>query len=187
MSLLLTITATLFISCLDSQSDTECGGWCDNIPESSSCSGCENTANCHPIPNSECERGNWSKSYDLEEDVWYPSRSTHYGGTSGGACGYGNVPNCYSGSNSTLKEGCDGVPADILNSPYAGNYAAPQGDYYAQNIINSMGDYYLSCGSCFEIYCADPKCQGYNKSIVLNLCDACPWYVRTTIFLNQSC
>eukprot|EP01084_Bolivina_argentea_P136486 240366_1 len=37
-----------------------------------------------------------------------------------------------------------------------------------------MGDYYLSCGSCFEIYCADPKCNGYNKSLVLNLCDACP-------------
>ena len=177
MALCLTLITTLLYS-TNSQSDTECGGWCKNIDESSSCSGCEGTSNCVPIPESECQRGNWSKSYDLELDEWYPSRSTHYGGTSGGACGYGNVPNCYSGSNSSSPgEGCDGVPSDIMNSAYAGNYAAPQGDYYAQNIQNIMGDYYLSCGSCFEIYCADPKCQGYNKSIVLNLCDACPWYV----------
>ena len=31
----------------------------------------------------------------LIDGDWIVSRSTHYGGTSGGACGYGNIPNCY--------------------------------------------------------------------------------------------
>ena len=110
-----------------------CASWCKSVPESSSCGdGCPE-GDCVVIPDSICGPGNWSWANDDIEGDWVVSRSTHYGGTSGGACAYGNIPNCY-GDN------CKGVvPDDITSSPMAGNYAAPQGiisyNIYTNKII----------------------------------------------------
>eukprot|EP00486_Rosalina_sp_Unknown_P008933 CAMPEP_0201589316 /NCGR_PEP_ID=MMETSP0190_2-20130828/165199_1 /ASSEMBLY_ACC=CAM_ASM_000263 /TAXON_ID=37353 /ORGANISM="Rosalina sp." /LENGTH=127 /DNA_ID=CAMNT_0048043209 /DNA_START=31 /DNA_END=415 /DNA_ORIENTATION=+ len=79
------------------------------------------------IPDFVCEMGHWPDANSLVNGDWMVSRSTHYGSTAGGACGYENVPNCWSPGGS-----CGTVPTAIQTSPYAGLYAAPQGDYYTQ-------------------------------------------------------
>ena len=89
---------------------------CTNVAESSSCAGCENTPECILIPESECQPGYWPNEDNIIDGDWIVSRSTHYGGTSGGACGYGNIPNCYvlNGTidpNRNIKDNeCSGVP-----------------------------------------------------------------------------
>jgi len=124
-----------------------------------------------PIPESECLAGTWP---DADKDInggWLPSRSTHYGGTSGGACGFGNTPNCWNPGNP-----CPGVPDVIANSPYAGLYTAPQGNYYAQ--LGKFPDDYLSCGECMEIRCVDTQCT-YRDPITVQIADACPCFCNT--------
>jgi len=113
------------------------------------------------IPDYVCENGYWPNADSEIDGDWIVSRSTHYGSTAGGACGYDNVPNCYYPGAS-----CD-IPMEIQTTPYAGQYAAPQGDYYTQ-----LGDY-VSCGECFQIKCVDPTCT-YNEPIYINLADSCP-------------
>eukprot|EP00727_Mastigamoeba_balamuthi_P013006 m51a1_g8328 hypothetical protein (426) ;mRNA; f:159329-160754 len=112
---------------------------------------------------SACLAGSWQcADSEIDGDFW-PSRSTHYGRTEAGACGFSIAPNCRSASDT----GCQDVPADILADPAAGKYAAPQGDYYAQT------GRYLSCGECFEVRCADAQCQT-QEPVLLRIADSCP-------------
>eukprot|EP01084_Bolivina_argentea_P309999 536284_1 len=155
-----------------------CASWCKTVPDSSSCGNACSEEDCVIIPDSICGPGNWSWANNDINGDWVVSRSTHYGGTSGGACAYGNIPNCY-GDN------CQGtVPDQITHSAMAGNYAAPQGDFFAQaaylNGTAAQFDY-LSCGSCFEVKCKgiDANCaDGVDGPITLFLADTCPCYVN---------
>lgn len=47
-----------------------------------------------PFPQAACEPGDFPESdYMIAEGEWLPMRSTHYGGTDAGACGYYRYPN----------------------------------------------------------------------------------------------
>ena len=70
-------------------------------------------------------------------------RSTHFGLTSGGACGFGLYGLCTSAPDSwiqsdvgaTCEAFCTSYPSlcqDPTNSTLRGNFAAPNGDYYTQ-------------------------------------------------------
>jgi len=143
---------------------TCCAWYCKGQDNSEDCSGCGGMggSSCVRIDNEYCKAGDW-KSANL--GAWFPSRSTHYGFTSAGACGFGLAPNCYLGSSQFPD--CASVPEALKTNVMAGMYAAPQGDYYSQV------DDYLSCGECFEIACRDKSCIA-NQSIVVQLADSCP-------------
>eukprot|EP00727_Mastigamoeba_balamuthi_P009840 m51a1_g5479 hypothetical protein (744) ;mRNA; r:297564-300698 len=120
-----------------------------------------------PFPFSICEPGKWPCADVEMGGEWWPSRSTHYGSTSGGACGMDDFPNCLSNSS------CDGAPSVLFDNVYAGKYCAPQGDYFAQT------GQYLSCGECFEVRCVDPKWCHSTEPVFLRVADACPCYCNT--------
>ena len=120
------------------------------------------------------------------------SRSTHFGLTHGGACGFGLYQLCgsdydYTGELTTLCDAfCKAYPTlceDPVGRTYRGNYAAPQGNYYSQ-FWESLGgdkDNYLSCGECFEMYKTKKDGsdyelgeEGYQPPILLSLIDSCP-------------
>lgn len=131
---------------------------------------------------------------------WHYSRSTHFGLTSGGACGFGLYGLCTKGSTtaswtdpmlgSTCDAFCTAYPLlcrDPSNVTLRGNFAAPNGDYYTQFWPSlSAGapgdpDNYLSCGECFELirtkadgtdYAVGE--DGYTDPIVLEIVDSCP-------------
>jgi hypothetical protein len=75
----------------------------------------------------------------------HTQRSTHFGLTSGGACGFGLYGLCTKGSvtaswtdpmlGSTCDAFCTAYPLlcqDPSNVTLRGNFAAPNGDYYTQ-------------------------------------------------------
>lgn len=127
---------------------------------------------------------------------WHFSRSTHFGLTSGGACGFGLYGLCTKGSTTaswtdpmlgtTCNAFCTAYPTlckDPSDLTLRGNFAAPNGDYYTQFWPQLPGslDNYLSCGECFEL--SQTKADGtdyavgeagYTPPIYLEIVDSCP-------------
>ncbi|KAJ3133056.1 hypothetical protein HK100_004710 [Physocladia obscura] len=196
-----------------SPSSNPCGAWeltsdnvcvpryCSNNNESTDCSGCggDNSTLCvSPISET-------AKSGDIynvtitvvEEGWWHYSRSTHYGNTPAGACGFGLYGLCSSAVNLTaanLEDTCGPFCAaypDLCKDPSGttlrGNYAAPNGNYYTQfksylgdNAGNDL-DNYLSCGECFELILTKADGTdyaigetGYTPPITFEISDSCP-------------
>ncbi|KAF2690313.1 hypothetical protein K458DRAFT_474563 [Lentithecium fluviatile CBS 122367] len=164
--------------------------------KSESCSG--NGANCVTPPAAMCKSGTmYPEVHSIGKDeAWHYSRSTHFGLTSGGACGYGLYGLCTKGSKtsswtdawlgSTCDAFCKAYPAlcqDPASTTLRGNFAAPNGDYYTQFWPSLRGDRdnYLSCGECFEVVRTKPDGSdyavseaGYSDPIVLEIVDSCP-------------
>jgi hypothetical protein len=138
--------------------------------------------------------GAWPEVRAIAEDAPYQySRSTHFGLTSGGACGFGLYGLCTTRFNFTdpklaaeCEAFCKAYPAlcaDPEGSTLRGNFAAPQGNYYTQFWPSLPGerDNYLSCGECFELIRTKkdgsdyrPGEAGYSPPIVLQIIDSCP-------------
>lgn len=129
-------------------------------------------------------------------ETWHYSRSTHFGLTSGGACGFGLYGLCTKGSvtaswtdpmlGSTCDAFCTAYPLlckDPTGTTLRGNFAAPNGDYYSQFWSSLPGalDNYLSCGECIELIQTKPDGTdyavgeaGYTDPITLEIVDSCP-------------
>ncbi|EPS27159.1 putative swollenin [Penicillium oxalicum 114-2] len=191
---------------------SSCGAWTlvDNVccPEyclsnnksescTSSCSG-----GCGTPPSSMCKSGTmWGEQLEVGTDEdWHYSRSTHFGLTSGGACGFGLYGLCTKGSKtaswtdpmlgSTCDAFCTAYPLlckDPSDVTLRGNFAAPNGDYYTQfwpSLIGALPgspDNYLSCGECFELIRTRADGteyqvgdSGYTDPIYLEVVDSCP-------------
>ncbi|GFF79268.1 hypothetical protein IFM60648_05430 [Aspergillus lentulus] len=145
----------------------------------------------------ETTTGGEQRTVTSNED-WHYSRSTHFGLTSGGACGFGLYGLCTKNSvtaswtdpmlGSTCDAFCTAYPLlckDPANVTLRGNFAAPNGDYYTQFwpslAASGNPDNYLSCGECFELirtkadgtdYAVGES--GYTDPIVLEVVDSCP-------------
>ncbi|KAH8673502.1 swollenin like protein [Xylariales sp. PMI_506] len=176
-----------------------CPLYCSNQNESSSCdSTC--TGTCVTPPSEDCKSGDIytaveSTKVSTNED-WHFSRSTHFGLTSGGACGFGLYGLCTQGSvtaswtdpmlGDTCTAFCAAYPLlcqDPTNTTWRGNFAAPNGNYYTQFWPDLEGDLdnYLSCGECMEVIRTYPNGSdylpsdpGYTPPIVLEIVDSCP-------------
>lgn len=133
-----------------------------------------------------------------QNEGWHYSRSTHFGLTSGGACGFGLYGLCTTGGadaswidpwiESTCSAFCTAYPLlcqdpTSTNLTMRGNFAAPNGDYYTQFWPSLPGDLdnYLSCGECFELVQTMPNGTeyavgqpGYTPPIILEVVDSCP-------------
>ncbi|KAJ5832315.1 hypothetical protein N7474_000626 [Penicillium riverlandense] len=178
-----------------------CPSYCLSNNESESCtSSC--TGGCGTPPSSMCMSGTmWGEQLTVGSDEdWHYSRSTHFGLTSGGACGFGLYGLCTKGSvtadwtdpmlGTTCDAFCTAYPLlckDPSNVTLRGNFAAPNGDYYTQfwpSLSAAMPgdqDNYLSCGECFELirtkadgtdYAVGE--DGYTDPIYLEIVDSCP-------------
>ncbi|KAJ3114541.1 hypothetical protein HK100_001625 [Physocladia obscura] len=172
--------------------------YCSNNNRSEDCSGCGGSGNalCVSPPS---ETGKSGDIYDIVNSVsnnesFHYSRSTHFGLTYGGACGFGLYGLCSNQVNLTAA-GLDGVCdpfckaypqlcADPSNTSLRGNFAAPNGNYYTQfkaNLGGSSLDNYLSCGECYELIQTKPDGTdyavnetGYTVPITLEIVDSCP-------------
>ncbi|KAH2703784.1 hypothetical protein KXV24_003968, partial [Aspergillus fumigatus] len=182
---------------------SSCGSWAlvDNVccpyyclsdNESESCtSSC--TGGCGSPDSSMCKSGTmWGEQHTVtSNEDWHYSRSTHFGLTSGGACGFGLYGLCTKNSvtaswtdpmlGSTCDAFCTAYPLlckDPDNVTLRGNFAAPNGDYYTQFwpslAASGNPDNYLSCGECFEVIRTKPDGtdyavgeSGYTDPIVL--------------------
>ncbi|KUJ19078.1 uncharacterized protein LY89DRAFT_695754 [Mollisia scopiformis] len=117
-------------------------------------------------------------------ESWHNSRSTNFGLTSGGACGFGLYSLCAQGSvtaswtdawlGDTYTAFCTSYPMlckDPSNTTLRGNFAAPNGDYYTQDWPSLPGgfDNYLSDRTHYAVGEA-----GYTDPIVLEVVDSCP-------------
>ncbi|KAH1917958.1 hypothetical protein KXW47_000882 [Aspergillus fumigatus] len=189
---------------------SSCGSWAlvDNVccpyyclsdNESESCtSSC--TGGCGSPDSSMCKSGTmWGEQHTVtSNEDWHYSRSTHFGLTSGGACGFGLYGLCTKNSvtaswtdpmlGSTCDAFCTAYPLlckDPANVTLRGNFAAPNGDYYTQFwpslAASGNPDNYLSCGECFEVIRTKPDGtdyavgeSGYTDPIVLEVVDSCP-------------
>jgi len=129
----------------------------------------------------------------LTAQTWHYSRSTHFGLTYAGACGFGLYGLCttaFTFTDPTLASVCTlfctnfpDLCADPAGTTLRGNFAAPNGDYYTQFIGTVPGnpDNYLSCGECFELIKTKPDGTdyavgetGYTVPITLEIVDSCP-------------
>lgn len=210
-----------FTSCEDSNDDTiynkdrkqspypdtqdSCGSWalidnvccaeyCDNEDSTQGCATCggHGSEHCKIMDSFACRSGDRGYDfYDIPNEYHY-SRSTHFGLTFGGACGFGLYQVCGSDYNydsdfATLCDAfCKAYPTlckDPEGYTYRGNFAAPQGNYYTQFWGALVGDQdnYLSCGECFEVYRTKddgsdykPGEEGYQPPILLSVIDSCP-------------
>ncbi|KAH2471154.1 hypothetical protein KXV61_003042, partial [Aspergillus fumigatus] len=169
---------------------SSCGSWAlvDNVccpyyclsdNESESCtSSC--TGGCGSPDSSMCKSGTmWGEQHTVtSNEDWHYSRSTHFGLTSGGACGFGLYGLCTKNSvtaswtdpmlGSTCDAFCTAYPLlckDPANVTLRGNFAAPNGDYYTQFwpslAASGNPDNYLSCGECFEVIRTKPDGTDY--------------------------
>ncbi|KAF2269510.1 putative swollenin [Lojkania enalia] len=167
-----------------------------NDNRSESCSSSE--SNCVTPPAAVCKSGTmYPEVHSVSSnEPWHYSRSTHFGLTSGGACGYGLYGLCTRGSESAIwidsmlgnicDTFCKAYPIlckDPADKTLRGNFAAPNGDYYTQFWPSLPGDWdnYLSCGECFELIRTKPDGSdyaageaGYTDPIVLEIVDSCP-------------
>ena len=163
--------------------DGDCGTWTliDNV--------------CCPenMDSFACRSGDWGYDfYDIPNEFHY-SRSTHFGLTTGGACGFGLYQVCGSdlkyndeATDNMCDAFCKAYPSlceDPEGHTYRGNFAAPQGNYYTQfwGSLEGDQDNYLSCGECFEVYKTKedgsdykPGEEGYQPPIILSIIDSCP-------------
>ena len=141
-----------------------------------------------------CISGMWPEVTSVEDDEpWHHSRSTHYGLTYAGACGFGVYGLCTKAFNfqdQELQEKCDNfceAYPDLCRDPEGttlrGNFAAPQGNYYTQQwpSLSDEEDNYLSCGECFEVVKTKPDGsdylpgqEGYQESVLVQISDSCP-------------
>jgi chitodextrinase len=184
-----------------------CGGWalvdgvcvpqyCSDNLQSEDCSGCggPGSAKCQKVSSKAGMSGVWPEVHSVStSEPWHFSRSTHFGLTNGGACGFGYYGLCNNKTNWTdpslaanCKAFCTAYPAlctDPANISLRGNFAAPPGNYYTQFWPSLPGDRdnYLACGECFEVIRTKPDGTdyatgeiGYNPSIVLQTIDSCP-------------
>ncbi|KAJ3114542.1 hypothetical protein HK100_001626 [Physocladia obscura] len=190
-------------------SSSVCGSWtlvdnvclpqyCSNNNESTDCSGCGgSTSSLCTTPIS--ETGKSGNIYDIQTSItnnesFHYSRSTHFGLTSGGACGFGLYGLCSNAVNLTasgLQDTCGPFCAaypqlckDPSGTTLRGNFAAPNGNYYTQfkaNLGGSTLDNYLSCGECFQLIRTKADGTdyavgevGYTVPITLEVIDSCP-------------
>ncbi|KAH8812782.1 swollenin [Xylogone sp. PMI_703] len=178
-----------------------CPAYCENVLTSEDCDyPASQCGSCISPPSADCKSGtmyNETTSVGDNED-WHYSRSTHFGLTSGGACGFGLYGLCTKGSadsswidpqiGATCSAFCTAYPT-LCQDPTTtdltlrGNFAAPNGDYYTQfwNSLSGDLDNYLSCGECFELVQTKPDGTdyaqgeaGYTSPIILEVVDSCP-------------
>jgi chitodextrinase len=186
---------------------SSCGSWalvdnvcvpqyCSTDTTSEDCSSCggNTSASCVKVNSKGGVSGEWPEVHAVgTSEPWHFSRSTHFGLTSGGACGFGLYGLCSSKmafTDPTLAAQCDAfckaypaLCADPAGITLRGNFAAPQGNYYSQFWASLPGDRdnYLSCGECYEVVRTKkdgtdyaPGEVGYTPSVVLQLVDSCP-------------
>lgn len=173
-----------------------CAQYCADDDRSESCGGCggNDSSECVVVDSKGCMSGEWPEVFSVSDDEpWHYSRSTHFGLTSGGACGFGLYGLCTTRQDFTdanLGSQCDAFckayPAlctDPDDTTLRGNFAAPPGNYYTQFWPSLPGDRdnYLSCGECYEVIRTkkdgteyQPGEDGYTPPIVLTLVDSCP-------------
>jgi len=184
-------------SCGESWALTEgvcCAQYCSNDDKSDSCNSCggPGAAQCEVVNAKACESGLWPEVHSVSDDEpWHYSRSTTYGLTSRGACGFGLYSLCSTAFRPTgFADECDAfckAYPDLCKDPddttLRGNFAAPQGNYYTQFWPSLPGDYdnYLSCGECFEVMRTRkdgteyaPGDADYTPPIVIQVADSCP-------------
>ncbi|UKZ94651.1 uncharacterized protein TrAFT101_009505 [Trichoderma asperellum] len=171
-----------------------CPSYCatDDTSESCTCS------DCTTPPSADCKSGTMYPEVHTvsTNETWHYSRSTHFGLTSGGACGFGLYGLCTKGSvtanwtdpmlGTTCDAFCTAYPLlckDPAGTTLRGNFAAPNGDYYTQFWASLAGDLdnYLSCGECIELIQTKPDGTdyavgeaGYTDPITLEIVDSCP-------------
>ena len=120
-----------------------CAEYCDNEDSTQGCTTCggHDSEHCKVVDSFACRSGD--RGYDFYEipNEFHYSRSTHFGLTFGGACGFGLYQVCgsdhnYEGEFATLCDAfCKAYPTlckDPETHTYRGNFAAPQGNYYTQ-------------------------------------------------------
>ncbi|OUM64732.1 hypothetical protein PIROE2DRAFT_69191 [Piromyces sp. E2] len=171
-----------------------CAEYCDNQDSTQGCSTCggHGSAHCKVVDSFACRSGDRGYGFHEIPMEFHYSRSTHFGLTIAGACGFGLYQICgknvkYSGEFNTLCDAfCKAYPSlcqDPEGITYRGNFAAPQGNYYTQfwGILEGDQDNYLSCGECFEVYKTKedgsdykPGEEGYTPPVLLSVIDSCP-------------
>jgi len=171
-----------------------CATYCDNEDSTQGCATCGGleSEHCKIVDSFACRSGDRGYDfYDIPNEFHY-SRSTHFGLTFGGACGFGLYQVCgsdhnYTGEFATLCDAfCKAYPTlckDPADRTYRGNFAAPQGNYYTQfwGALEGDQDNYLPCGECFEVYKTKPDGSdykpgedGYQPPVLLSVIDSCP-------------
>ncbi len=186
---------------------SSCGSWalvdnvcvpqyCSTNNQSEDCSSCggNTSPSCVKVSSKGGVSGEWPEVHAVaSNEPWHFSRSTHFGLTNGGACGFGYYGLCTTKITFTdpqLAAQCDAFckayPAlctDPANTTLRGNFAAPQGNYYTQFWPSLPGDRdnYLSCGECFELVRTKkdgtdyaPGEVGYTSPVALQIVDSCP-------------
>jgi len=173
--------------------------YCSDNNQSQDCSGCAGKSTCITTPSFTGKSGALGPSgtWPLVTSVGSSepfafSRSTHFGLTSGGACGFGLYALCSSAiSNSDCTAFCLAYP-NLCKDPtsgntFRGNFAAPNGDYYTQWRPDApqtgwqSRDNHLSCGECFELIKTKADGTdyatgdvGYTAPVSLEIVDSCP-------------
>lgn len=172
-----------------------CPAYCTNNNESTSCDG---TCPCGTPPAEDCMSGTmYPEVFSVNSsEPWHYSRSTHFGLTDAGACGFGMYGLCTVNSTTaswtdpllgdTCTAFCTAYPqlcADPEGITLRGNFAAPDGDYYTQFWPSQPGDWdnYLSCGECMEMVMTYPNGSlyqpgdpGYTPPLIVTIVDSCP-------------
>jgi len=164
--------------------------YCEDNLSSENCDDCGGVAGkngCVAVDTSLCKSGIWEEVHDASDQPWKYSRSTHFGLTYGGACGFGLYGLCTPKFNETgelCTRFCKKYPdlcADPENITLRGNFCAPNGNYYTQFWSSLPGDYdnYLSCGECYEVERTLPDGSSYpagegTDNILLQVVDSCP-------------
>ncbi len=178
-----------------------CGQYCVDDPLSEDCSKCGGPGSplCAVISGKACKSGAWPEVHEVSKtEPWHYSRSTHFGLTYAGACGFGLYGLCttkFNFTDATLSakcaDFCDDYPdlcADPQETSLRGNFAAPQGNYYTQfwSSLDGERDNYLSCGECFEVIRTKkdgseytPGEAGYTKPVAVQIVDSCPCSANT--------
>jgi hypothetical protein len=173
-----------------------CARYCAGDDRSEGCASCggESSPSCVTVNAKGCKSGEWPEVHGVTADEpWHFSRSTHFGLTPGGACGFGLYGLCntkFKFSDSAQAGACDAfckaypaLCADPASTTLRGNFAAPQGNYYTQFWASLPGgrDNYLSCGECFELVRTHkdgsdyrPGETGYTPPVTLQIVDSCP-------------
>jgi len=164
--------------------------YCEDQLSSENCDDCGGVAGkngCVTVDTQLCKSGLWEEVHSSVDQPWKYSRSTHFGLTYGGACGFGLYGLCTPKFNETgalCEKFCNHYP-DLCKDPdnitLRGNFCAPNGNYYTQFWSSLPGDYdnYLSCGECYEVERTLPDGSSYPEGegtdhIILQVVDSCP-------------